>query len=86
MAGALSASALAVREAMRMERGSTQGQQMEMRLGRPFARTSGPALTASQAACIEALRKGAASHSQAAMAAGLSRYEVLDEMRRRRAA
>lgn len=59
-----------------MERGSTQGQQMEMRLERPFARTSGPALTASQTACIEALRKGAASHSQAAMAAGLSRYKA----------
>ena len=59
-----------------MERGSSQTRQMELRLGWPSARTSGLALTASQAASIEALRKGAASHSQVAMAAGLSRYKA----------
>jgi DNA-binding MarR family transcriptional regulator len=35
-----------------------------------------PALTASQAACIEALRKGASSKSQIAIAAGLSHYKT----------
>jgi DNA-binding MarR family transcriptional regulator len=55
-----------------MEHGAFQGQQMEMRL-----RPSTPALTASQAACIEALRQeGAASHSQVAMAAALTRYKA----------
>ena len=58
-----------------MEHGSLQGLQMEMRLG-PSTRTSAPALTASQAACVAALRKGPASHSQVAMTAGLSRYKA----------
>ncbi len=54
-----------------MAHGSLQTHRIEMRLG-----SATPALTASQAACIEALRKGAASHSQVAMAAGLSRYKA----------
>jgi hypothetical protein len=55
-----------------MEHGAFQGQQMELRL-----RPSTPALTASQAACIEALRQeGAASHGQIAMAAALTRYKA----------
>ena len=58
-----------------MEHGSLQGLQMEMRLG-PSTRTSAPALTATQAACVAALRKGPASHSQVAMTAGLSRYKA----------
>jgi Mn-dependent DtxR family transcriptional regulator len=33
-------------------------------------------LTAAQAACIEALRQGAASHNQIAVAAGLTRYKA----------
>jgi DNA-binding IclR family transcriptional regulator len=37
---------------------------------------STPALSAPQAACIEALRKGAASKSQIAIAAGLSHYKT----------
>jgi DNA-binding PadR family transcriptional regulator len=55
-----------------MEHGAFQGQQMELRL-----RPSTPALTASQAACIGALRRGgAASHGQISMAAALTRYKT----------
>jgi DNA-binding MarR family transcriptional regulator len=45
--------------------------QMELRLGR-----ANPALTAAQAACMRALRKGAASKSQIAIAASLTHYEA----------
>lgn len=55
-----------------MAHGSLLGQQIEFR---PESSAT-PALTASQAACIEALRKGAASKSQIAIAAGLSHYRA----------
>ena len=59
-----------------MEHAALRGLQIELPL-RPFTRSSTPALTAAQAACIEALRKGrAASHSQLAIAAGLTRYKA----------
>jgi DNA-binding IclR family transcriptional regulator len=44
--------------------------------GRWAARPAPAALTASQAACIDALRQGAASHSQIAAAAGLTRHKA----------
>jgi Mn-dependent DtxR family transcriptional regulator len=44
--------------------------------GRWAERPSTPALTAAQAACIEALRQGAASHNQIAATAGLTRYKT----------
>ncbi len=63
-----------------MEHGALQGYETEKRPGpsrRSATRSSAPALNASQAACIEALRKeGAASHSQIAIAARLTRYKA----------
>jgi predicted transcriptional regulator len=44
--------------------------------GRWAVRPSPAALTAAQAACIEALRHGVASHNQIAVAAGLTRYKA----------
>jgi DNA-binding PadR family transcriptional regulator len=59
-----------------MEHVVLQGFEMETRPGPP-TRSASPALTASQAACIEALRKArAASHSLIAIAAGLTRYKA----------
>jgi DNA-binding MarR family transcriptional regulator len=72
-----------LRGALRMEHVVLPGLEVELRPGPSGrtsatpARTSAPALAASQAACIEALRKaGAASHSQIAIAAGLTRYKA----------
>jgi DNA-binding IclR family transcriptional regulator len=55
-----------------MAHGALPGRQIEMRLGDPVTRH----LTGSQAACLGALRKGASSKSQIAVAAGLSHYKA----------
>lgn len=60
-----------------MEHVVLQAPQVETRPSPSSGRTPAPALTASQAACVEALRKGgAASHSRIAMAAGLTLYKA----------